>query len=127
MSLNVISSQDFRNAYEKFYQSIRRYLWPYQTLQVLADVECNIYSSFIDFDALKNALYKLFPLIKDEFADNEQFESRFNDILNLIDEATNPEYSVYLRLDRVKETDPDLNKILKDPNSKDEEDTNENY
>lgn len=107
--LNV-SSQDFRNIYEKLYDSMRRYLWPLATLEILADVEANIYSAFIDIPNLKLRLDALYKSIKEVMKDDKELEKNYNQIVDL---ANEDEVGSYLRLPSVNEVNPENDKRLK--------------
>lgn len=105
-----ISSQDFRNIYEKFYAQLRNYLWPYKTLKELADVEVDIYSAFIDIDKLQNDLNKLYTSIKDVFKDDPNLEKSYNLLFEL---ANVEEPTFYSRLNMVQEADPEKAKSIR--------------
>ena len=106
----AISSQDFRNAYEKFYNEFRKYLWPYEVLEVLADIEVNIYSSFIDMDKLRIDFAKLRKSMKDVINDDEFLAKFTNKIQKLLDDK---DAGSYLRLPRVNEVNPENDKVIK--------------
>lgn len=115
-----ISSQDFRNAYEKFYARMRNYLWPYSTLQYLADIEVNIYSSFVDIEKFKNDLNKLYSAIREVCVDDEKLSKAYKDLekLTLVDDP-----SYYYSLYKVEEVNPENEKQIRTiPEEEEEED-----
>ena len=115
----AVSSQDFRNTYEKLYNEIRKYLWPFSVLQELSDVEVDIYSAFIDVKKLRLDFDKLRASMKDVLKDDEQLSKYVNKIINMLDDE---DVGSYLRLPRVNETDPNKPKQIKTiPDDKEEE------
>jgi len=109
----IVSSQDFRNLYEKFYDKIRRYLWPIETLKVLANIEECIYSAFINYDDLDRYLTKIKSDIRDTMKEDEYLAKAYNDLVDLFNEAKGDNASKYLDLARVEEVNPESNKQLK--------------
>ena len=106
----AVSSQDFRNVYEKFYNSMRRYLWPFSVLRELAEVETNIYSAFIDMPKLKVDFDKLYSSMKDTLKEDAELRKYVSKLSSLLDnqDATN-----YFKLFRVNEVNPEKPKQLK--------------
>lgn len=117
----MISSQEFRNKYEKFYDCMRMYLWPYDILEILADVEATIFSAFIDVPKLRLLLDKLEGQIKQNFEDDELLQKSFNNIKKLVEDK---DEEIYLPLTRVKEVNPDEDKqirIIKEEDNSEEQ------
>lgn len=114
----MIASQDFRNIYEKFYDEMRLYLWPYDVLEQLAQVEIDIYSAFIDRDKLKADFYKLQNSIRDVLRDDEDFSKVNQELMDLIEDE---DTDAYQTISRVNERNQEKNKALKNPNTEDEE------
>ena len=106
----TLSSQEFRNAYERFYSSFRNYLWPYQVVEDLANFEVEIFSAFNDLDRTRNLLMKLSKPIEEvvkEF-DDKKLEERFDAFFELLDEVESDK--MYLTLPKVEEVTTDENK-----------------
>jgi len=106
----TLSSQEFRNAYEKFYSSFRNYLWPYRVVEDLANFEVEIFSAFNDLDSTRNLLMKLSKPIEEvvkEF-DDKKLEERFNAFFELLDEVEADK--MYLTLPQVEEVTTNENK-----------------
>lgn len=114
----MISSQDFRNCYEKFYDAMRYYLWPYDVLEQLGLVEEAIYSSFIDIPYLRDHFNKLSMYLKDVIEEDAYFSKCFNQMKDLIESE---EECTYLSLPRVQEMNPEIDKVLKNPEKEDED------
>lgn len=114
-----ISSQEFQNQYEKFYVQMRMYLWPYEVLKNLADVETDIYSAFIDIDKLKQHFDKLRSGVKEICKEDDNFRIEFNNLSELVD-TKEPKF--YARLFEVGEVNPENDKQIRTIPRKDEED-----
>lgn len=106
----TISAQKFRNAYEKLYASTRNYLWPYEVLEQLALLEVNIYSAFLDMNAIDAIFSKLESSMKDVAKEDEELRENLSAIRNLIN-VKNPVF--YHKLVRVSEANPEVIKSLK--------------
>ena len=105
-----VSAQEFRNSYEKFYSEMRKYLWPFDVLTQLGELEVEIYSAFFDINKIVALLNKLYSSIKDTFEDDEAFEKAYNQLKKLADIQ---DANVYHRLNQVAETNPEKDKQLK--------------
>lgn len=106
----AVSSQDFRNTYVKLYNDIRRYLWPYDVLEILSDIEVNIYSAFIDIKKLQVDFAKLRKAMQDTLKEDKLLEGYVDKMQKLLDDET---AGSYLRLPRVNEVNPENMKQLK--------------
>ena len=107
----AISSQNYRNIYEKLYDQVRNYLWPYQVLEVLADVETDIYNAFIDTDKLRIDFEKLKKAMKDVLIDDPPLQKYVTKMTDLLNESV--ETTVFLGIPRVNESNPENFKIIK--------------
>ncbi len=79
------------------------YLWPYDTLKELAEVEYNIYSAFIDQDKLLSNITKLKSFTKEVCKDDKELLSYLND---LVDMLNTPDAHIYMRIPQVAEVNP---------------------
>lgn len=124
MSKKLLSSQDFRNSYEKFYNRIRNYLWPIDVLKMLADVEVDIYSAFIDYSELRKHLDRLASYIRDQLKEDDYLRKSYEELVDLLDDTDEVESTPYFNLYQVAETDPEINKVLKTSDEEEIEDEN---
>ena len=106
----LISSQDLQNVYEKFYARMRNYLWPYKTLQELAQVEVGIYTRFIDLEKLEADLNRLRISLRDVIDDDDKLRKSFDDLMDIVVSENDGQYS---RLPSVQEVDPEKNKNIR--------------
>lgn len=105
-----VSSQDLRNIYEQFYNSMRNYLWPYDVLEQLADVEVNIYSAFINIPKLESDFNKLKSSLSDVCKEDGELKSLTSEINEIISQ---PDIELYHRLNRVAEVNPTMIKTIR--------------
>ena len=106
----MLASRDFQNKYEKFYDGMRQYLWPYDVLEQLAEVEVDIYSAFIDRGKLQQDFAKLQKSIKDALEDDEYFRKVTSDLGDLVNDN---DFDSYYALKQVGEVNPETVKTLK--------------
>ena len=116
------SSQTFRNVYERFYNEFRRYLWPYSVLVNLADLECDIYSAFLNLPKLKTDFARLNSVTRQIRSDDVAFGKVYRELENLINETTS---NSYMLINRVAEINPQNSKILNLANNEEEENVEE--
>lgn len=118
----AVTQYDLRHAYEQFYERVRNYLWPYQVIEDLADVEVQIYTAFGDIDELRKKLSGLYSSFKEAFEDDEKFKKSYDSLKQLVDSF---EYNSH-SLTRVDETDSNKDKILTVDKEEEEEEEIEN-
>ena len=119
----IISSQDLRNEYEKFYSRMRNYLWSYDALKALAVVESDIYTSFIDFKQLEVDLSKLYVFMKETAKSDEKLQKSYDALIELCNTGLEPDAKVYSMLNKVQEVNPENDKAIKVENVNNEEET----
>ena len=115
--MTKLTSQELRNAYESFYVSMRNYLWPYDVLVELSNVEVDIYKAFINMSELEMHFAKLQTSIKDACKEDEELRKATKRLANLIDSR---DVEIYHKVFRVSETNPTKTKVL-NPLSKEED------
>lgn len=117
----MTSYLEIARRYEDFYNEFRRYLWPYNVLEDLANVETGIYTAFTDVDKLKAYIERLKSPIKVLLKDteDEKLKKTFDSLYKIISELTNDNIYAYLR--RVEEVNPGEDKQIKSINTKDEQ------
>lgn len=104
-----LSAQDLRNIYQKLYAKMRDYLWPYDTLETLANIEVNIFSAFVDIQKLRTDCGKLYSAIKDTCKEDEELAKIYNRLAKIID---NDDIQMYSKLPKVTESHPEKSKQL---------------
>lgn len=104
-----ISSREFMNAYENFYKAVRMYLWPFDVLKQLGEVEADIYAVFIDLDKLEDDFSKLYASIRDVCKTDNVLAKTVAAIQDLINTE---EIALYAKLNMVDEVNPNNDKVL---------------
>lgn len=95
----MISAKKLQNQYNSLYIQIRKYLWPFETVQLLADLEEAIYKKFPDLNQISSILDKLRLRITSEFEDDEELKSEFDRLHDLVQSDD----TVFSKLDQVNE------------------------
>ena len=117
----MTSAQDLRNQYEKFYAEFRKYLWPYNVLEDLAEFEVDIYSAFFDIEKLKRDFGKLRKPVLDVNKDfDDTYILKIYDSFNSIIDQIEPDH-IYQSIGRVEEVHPDEDKQIKPAEPEDSE------
>lgn len=95
----MISAAELQNAYIKFYEQMRKYIWMFATVELLAELEVAVYSSFPDIDNIRRLYNSLWPDIRSTSLEDEEFKKAadaFNELIQTSD-------TFYSKLDRVSE------------------------
>lgn len=100
MSNTVITSSDLQVKYEKLYKFLMDFLWEFQTVQALANLEISIFKRFPDKDEMQRCLRELKSSIAATYNeltedDEEEFQKTFEDLEKSIDEFENPGCELY--------------------------------
>ena len=114
----MITSRDFRLKYEPFYDAMRLYLWPYDILELLGNIEVEIYTDFMDREKLSRDFAKLRNNIREVISEDDNLEKRANDLQELIDSE---DTDSYYPITRVAEKDQENDKVLAVADEEDEE------
>lgn len=83
----MISSTQFQLAYNRLYKYIREYIWDFETINALADLEIETYKSFPDLDTLSKCLSTLKRLVNNTevLLDDEDLNDAFERFQGLLD------------------------------------------
>lgn len=94
----MIQLQDITRKYVKFYTAMREYVWPFDTVQDLAELEISIYNRFPDTEDIKKRLNLLYMDIRDTLKEDEDLQKTYNKLKESLDSST-----IYADLYSVKE------------------------
>jgi hypothetical protein len=91
MSKDNVTSLDIQNKYQKLYKFLMKFLWDYQTVEALANLEIECYKSFPDKDEMQKYLEDLKYRIKNTYNeltedDEPEFEKTFKMLEKTIDD-----------------------------------------
>lgn len=95
----MISSKDLQKRYIDLYKSIRNYIWDYQTVEYLANLEVAVYTTFPDIQEIRKQFNSLYLDIRDVLIDDEEFREAVNEFKELIEN----EDTLYSKIDMVNE------------------------
>ena len=79
----MLNSMDLRLAYNEFYASMRNYIWDFQVVCNLADIETAVYMAFPDMGDIYVKLRQIYPMISETMKDDKELEDSYNDFLEL--------------------------------------------
>ena len=104
----MMSLTDLTRQYVKFYAALRKYIWPYDTVEKLAELEIAIYNRFPDKDEIKSKFESLYRDIQLECREDEELSLAAQ---SLRDEIYSTD-AMYSLIDRVNEVyDYENNKV----------------
>lgn len=95
----MLSSLAIQQSYQKLYVQLRKYLWSFDTVERIADLEVAVYQALPDVTIIRDKLERLKYNVNQTFKDDEEFKKSFDDFSNLILSDDKP----YLTLNSVKE------------------------
>lgn len=100
MSKTVITSADIQAKYEQLYLFLMDFLWEFQVVQALANLEIAIFKRFPDKDEMIMRLRNLEREVSytyDDLAaeDQAEFKEAFEDLKETIDEYEDSGYELY--------------------------------
>lgn len=82
------------------YSHLRNYIWGFETVQRLADLEIAVYSSFPDLSQIQSSFRSLYNDIREVLSEDEELAEAVNAFKQLIETIEN---NFYLKLDKVQE------------------------
>lgn len=98
----MVSAKEIQNCYVNMYKQIRNYVWDFNTIDLLANLEAEIYSAFPDTSKLKSCFMRFKQCISDALKDDEELAQSVKHLEDSIDQAS----SIYCKLERVQEVVP---------------------
>lgn len=79
--------KELQNGYESLYECMMQYVWDYNTVSHLVDLQLSIFKAFPDVLEIKSNFSKLFRDITPEFEQDKDLEEAANSFQSLIDET----------------------------------------
>ena len=95
----MISFADIQVAYNNLYKQVRKYLWDFQAVEALADLEIACYRTCQDLHEISSALNRFVTYTLEVRREDADLDKAINDLQSLIDSDT----STYAKLNRVNE------------------------
>lgn len=98
MSIKLTETNQLKTAYNRMYAVLSDYIWDYDIVEALVDVELETYKIFPDIESLRNKLWSLRMLVR-QTAD----ESRILDAISTFSDAVDDVEGVYAKIVYPKE------------------------
>lgn len=95
----MISNYELQQAYNDLYAVLRMYIWEYDVIDAIANLEIAVYETLADVNAVKNAFRKLDTLVRPVSQRDEDVKNAMKEFSDVIDSAD----SVYCKLTQVNE------------------------
>ena len=85
---SLISNNQIQNAYNDLYSLLRQYIWGYEVVEAIADLEVACYQTCPDLPNIRQLLKKLktLAILDEKDEDLDACFSEFEDLLNESDE-----------------------------------------
>lgn len=94
-----MNSNEIQNAYVDLYTQMRKYIWPFDVIDILVDLEIESFKSFPDVMKLRELLDRLHREIQSTLSDDKDFETAYSSFKKLIDDDN----AMYKLLEQVRE------------------------
>ena len=98
MSIKLTETNQLKTAYNRMYAVLSDYIWDYDIVEALVDVELETYKIFPDIESLRNKLRSLRMIVR-QTAD----ESRILDAISTFSDAVDDVEGVYAKIVYPKE------------------------
>lgn len=99
----MISSYDIINAYNDLYRCFRKYIWSFDTIYKLAELEAACYTAIQDINLVRRLLDDLYQYYRDSeifnTEDSDEFESAFSSFKTIVESSDD----IYFKITRVNE------------------------
>lgn len=96
----MISSKEIQHRYVKMYEKLRNYIWGFETVEKLANLEIEVYNSFPDISKIQSFFNSLYQDVKTVFDEDEELAEAVDAFKKFIESI---ESDFYLKLDKVQE------------------------
>lgn len=97
----MVDTNRLRNAYIDFYSEFRKYIWNFETILELANLESIIYTAFYDTGKLITCLNKLKSSMKEILVNDEDLKTSFDNMYELANESSSDD--MYVKIIKYKE------------------------
>lgn len=98
MSIKLTETNQLKTAYNRMYAVLSDYIWDYDIVEALVDVELETYKIFPDIESLRNKLRSLRMLVR-----QTTDESRILDAISAFSDAVDDVEGVYAKIVYPKE------------------------
>lgn len=95
----MISQHEIQSLYMDLYRCIRKYLWPFNIVVHIADLEIECYKAFPDIELLRDRL----KVLSSDVASVSREDEELNDAFEAFSDALNDVTTVYNKLNKFEE------------------------
>lgn len=97
--------QALQQSYNTLYSALRNYIWPMTTIEIIADLELEIYKAFPNLKTLDILCNKLFQSITDVISEDEELKAAYTELHRLVMSSSD----TYVVMNKVNEVITDEN------------------
>lgn len=95
----MVGSTDLQTTYNSLYTELRRYIWSFEAVNAIADLEISSYRAFADLGEVKQNLDRVALYARDIMKDDEDVKKAFDKFYDLLKD----EDVTYVKLPAVRE------------------------
>ena len=95
----MVSTYKLHQQYIRLYREFRRFIWNWDTVYALAELETEVFQAFPDLNCIRKILEELGRCVKDVQVNDEWLTGELVAMQNLVTDNTD----VYLKLKSVRE------------------------
>ena len=95
----MIGSSILQTTYNRLYVQLRKYIWSFEAVNAIADLEISCYESFADLLAVRRNLDRVAQFARDIMKEDEDVKKAFD----AFDDLLKNEDTMYVKLLAVKE------------------------
>lgn len=97
----MTTSKFIQNEYNRLYSQMRRYIWPFDIIEILAELETQVYEAFPNLTNIRNTFYTLKREIKN--ISNKGIDDELSNSLDDFEKIIIDDGDLYLSIKQVRE------------------------
>lgn len=90
----MINSVRLQDAYINLYSELRKYIWRFDIVELIADLEVAVFTRFQNINRVNELITKLYSEIKDLITEDDDLNEAFNKFFDIIQDAD----TVYVKI-----------------------------
>ena len=90
----MINSVRLQDAYINLYSELRKYIWRFDIVELIADLEVAVFTRFQNINRVNELITKLYFEIKNLITEDDDLNEAFNKFFDIIQEAD----TVYVKI-----------------------------
>ena len=91
----MLNCADIQVGYNRLYKQVRRYIWSFQAVEALADLEIACYETCLDLDRVRQAFTRFRQYALETMYEDEELSKEFERFENLINSDDVPYANLY--------------------------------